>query len=820
MRVPLSWVKEFASIPDSISPEEISDALVRVGFEVEEIEYLGRDLTGPVVVAQVLNIEELSGHKKPIRWVELNCGESETRFVICGATNFSVGDLVVAALPGAVLPGGFAISQRETYGKISNGMICSSRELGINQEHDGILVLPGTSGAVGEDAVSLLEISDVVFEIAINPDRGYAMSMRGISREAAAALGVTYTDPAALVDVKSLEKEDASLSVMIDDPNAASVIYLRSLEDFDPARTSPLWMKRRIEKCGMRSISLAVDVTNYVMLELGQPLHAFDRSKIVEGIHIRRADKTPSLVTLDGQSRNLNTDDLLVADDSGPLALAGTMGGESSEISSSTNKIVIEAARFEPASISRNARRHKLFSEASKRFERGVDATLAHIASARAVALIVEFGGATYTGYRSAGMVPDQVSVVMDPHFVATLTGAEISLSMVEQKLHTVGCVVDKIDDRAWKITPPSWRHDLLQPADFVEEVARMVGYDSIPSLLPPHSASPGLTSSQKRRRNITTFLANRGLVEVQTYPFVSSEQLEKMGYAGDRAATFRIANPMSEDAPLLRPHLIPGLVNAATRNLSRGARNFGIFEVGAIFKNSGQLVLPGEVSAGNRPSDAEISAIYASVPVQPIHVGGLLVGQSNVDGWQGEGRKYNWSDAIAFVEEILDLCHLTWTTSSAEFAPWHPGRCAEILVGGKIVAHAGELHPRVTAAFGLPERTCAFVVNLSSLPEADLIRGETLGTLPVAVQDIALVVDKNIPAKDVESALREGAGELLESIELFDRYDQLGDGKVSLAFTLTFRALDRTLTNTEVSALRESAAQLAFERTGATVRS
>jgi phenylalanyl-tRNA synthetase beta chain len=819
MRVPLSWVKEYASIPESISPEEISDALVRVGFEVEEIEYLGRGLDGPVVVAQVLSIEELSGHKKPIRWVELNCGETETRFVICGATNFKVGDHVVAALPGAVLPGDFAISQRETYGKISNGMICSSRELGISQEHDGILVLPNSASTVGSDAVELLKIRDVIFEIAVNPDRGYAMSMRGISREVAAALSVAHIDPATIVDVVTYEKEDSSLSVAIDDPSAASVIYLRSLTDFDPSRPSPLWMKRRIEKCGMRSISLAVDVTNYVMLELGQPLHAFDRSKISGGIHIRRAEKTASLVTLDGQTRNLNSDDLLVADDSGPLALAGTMGGEFSEISPTTNAIVIEAARFEPASISRNARRHKLFSEASKRFERGVDATLAQIASARAASLIVEFGGATFSGSQQAGKVHNQASILIDPHFVTTLTGAEISLTIVEEKLRIVGCEIEKIDTRSWKVTPPSWRHDLLQPADFVEEVARMVGYDSIPSLLPPHPASPGLTASQKRRRNVATYLANSGLVEVQTYPFVSADQLESMGFTGDRAATFRIANPMSEDAPLLRPHLIPGLVNAALRNLSRGARNFGIFEIGAIFKNTERLVPPDVVSARERPTSAEISAIYSSVPIQPIHVGGLLIGQSEVDGWQGDGRTYNWSDSIAFVEEILDLCHLQWTVKPAEFAPWHPGRCAEILVGGKIVAHAGELHPRITAAFGLPERTCAFVVNLSSLPEADLVRGEVLGTLPVAVQDIALVVDKTIPAKEVENALREGAGVLLESIELFDRYDQLSDGKVSLAFTLTFRAMDRTLTNTEVSVLRESAAQLAFERTGATVR-
>lgn len=819
MRVPLSWLRELAAIPESISPEEISEALVRVGFEVEDIEYQGREITGQLVVGEVLAIEELTGHKKPIRWVELNCGEANSRFVICGAANFKDGDLIVTALPGAVLPGNFAIARRETYGKVSDGMICSVRELGIGQDHDGILVLPAGAATPGADAIALLEVLDVIFEIAVNPDRGYALSLRGIAREAAASLGVTYTDPVVAIKTSEYTKNEHAISVSLDDPSLASIIFLRSLENFDATSPSPLWMKRRLDKCGMRSISLAVDVTNYVMLELGQPLHAFDSSKIRGGIHIRRAGKTTALTTLDGQERLLDVDDLIVADNDGALALAGTMGGQSSEISASTHSIVIEAARFDPASVSRNARRHKLFSEASKRFERGVDASLAEIASARAVQLLVKLGGATYVGASSYGEPRYAPLVEIDPHYVASLTGAAISLATVEEKLLVVGCDVEKKNDRSWIIDPPSWRHDLLHPADFVEEVARMVGYDAIPSLLPPHPASPGLTVQQRRRRDVATLLANRGLAEVQTYPFVSAGLLATMGYQGDRAATFRIANPMSEDEPLLRPHLIPGLVTAATRNLSRGARNFGIFEIGAIFKDVESLVPAQSPDGTGRPSMEEISAIYASVPSQPIHVGGVLVGQVEIAGWQGKGRSYDWGDSIAFVESILEMCHLEWSVELSDFLPWHPGRCAEFHVGGKIVAHAGELHPRLSAPLGLPERACAFVVNLSSLPESAIVRGQFLGTMPIAVQDIALVVDKNISAKDVEDALREGAGNLLESIQLFDRYDQIGDGKVSLAFTLTFRSPDRTLTNIEVSALRESAAKKAFARTGAVVR-
>ena len=819
MRVPLSWIKEFADIPVSITAEEISDALVRVGFEVEEIERLGADLTGPFVVGEVLAIEELSGHKKPIRWVELNCGESQSRFVICGATNFKVGDLVVVAVPGAVLPGNFAISQRETYGKTSNGMICSAQEIGLSQDHDGIIVLPEGVALPGSDAFELLEISDVILEIAINPDRGYALSLRGIAREIASSLGVKYTDPASLVEFSGLFDAGEAVDVTIDDPTAASVIYLRTLDKYDPKLPSPLWMQRRLQKCGMRSISLAVDITNYVMLELGQPLHAFDRRAIKGQIHIRRAGSDSTLITLDGEKRVLNSDDLLVADEAGPLALAGTMGGQSSEVGAGTNSIVVEAARFDPSSVSRNARGHKLFSEASKRFERGVDPALAEIASARAVQLLVDLGGAIHTGSRHDGEPRYSPIVEIDPHYVSKLTGAEISLETVEEKLKIVGCDVEKINSTSWKIDPPSWRNDLLLPADFVEEVARMVGYDAIPSVLPPHRVSPGLTYQQRRRRTIATLLADKGMSEIQTYPFVSEQTLQMMGFTGEGLATYRLANPISEDAPLLRPHLIPGLIGAATKNLSRGARDFALFEIGSVFRKRMQTELITNPSALFRPSETEITAIYSSVPDQPIHLGGLLIGQLNKDSWRGKGRSYDWADAIGLVETVLDSCHINWRTEKSDFAPWHPGRCAEFIVNGVVVAHAGELHPRVTSAMGIPDRSSAFIVNLSALPQSNLVKGQFLGTMPVAVQDIALSVDKSIAAKDVEAALREGAGGLLESIELFDRYDQIGDGKVSLAFTLTFRAPDRTLTSAEVSLMRERAAECAALRTGAIAR-
>ena len=819
MRAPLSWIREYAAIPASVTPQEIAKALVGFGFEVEEVEIHGADIKAPLVVGAVKAFEEITEFKKLIRWVELDCGEKKSRFVVCGAANFAQGDLVVVALPGAMLPGGFAISQRETYGKVSDGMICSSKELGLGQDHDGILVLPQGCATPGDDAIALLEMAEVIFDIAINPDRGYALSLRGIAREVAAALGCEFKDPALAVDCAPYLMGSKGVSVSIDDSQSASVIYIRTLENFNPLAQSPLWMQRRIAKCGMRSISLAVDVTNYVMLELGQPLHAFDRAVIAGGIHIRKAQKSKSITTLDGQKRTLDPDDLLVTDDKTVLALAGTMGGENSEVTLKTTSLAIEAARFNPISIAKNARRHKLSSEASRRFERGVDPSLAKIASARAAQLLIEYGGAVHLSSSCAGEAIYSPVVEMNPHFVATLTGADISLATVRQKLQLIGCDIKEVSDICWKIDPPSWRSDLQAPVDFVEEVARMIGYDTIPSVVPPRPISPGLTYSQQRRRLIASLLADCGLVEIQTYPFVSDATMKTMGYTGDRAKTFRLVNPISEDAPYLRTHLIPGLLDAATRNTSRGVRDFALFEMGSIFRNNTQLAPVSNPPTDSRPNQKSIDALYASVPPQPIHVGAVLIGQAEVQGWQGKGRAYNWSDAVGLAQQILTSCNLTWSIKRSDFAPWHPGRCAAMLVDGVVVAHAGELHPRVLRAYGLPERSCAFVVNLSALPDREIVRTSTLDVMPVALQDIAVVVSQDVLAADVMHALREGAGELLESITLFDRYDKIGGGQISLAFTLVFRAPDRTLTTAEVSAMREAALARATALTGAVLR-
>jgi phenylalanyl-tRNA synthetase beta chain len=432
---------------------------------------------------------------------------------------------------------------------------------------------------------------------------------------------------------------------------------------------------------------------------------------------------------------------------------------------------------------------------------------------------MIELGGANYVGTSSSGEPKYAPIVSFDPNFVSKYLGTDVSLAEVEEKLKIVGCVVSKKSPSNWGIEPPSWRSDLLLAPDLVEEVARMIGYDRIPSTLPTGKSGAGLSPMQYRKRGIANFLAASGFSEVYNYPFVNPQFVAQLGFVGDRAKSFKLANPMSEEFPDLRTHLLPGLLLTAVRNQGRGAKDIALFEIGSVFRNTEKLESQNVVGTDRAPDAATKEKIYKSVPNQPLHVGAIVAGKLASNSWNGKAQDFTWVEAIGFARSIIEETGNVSTTSNSDFAPWHPGRCAELRVDGKAVAHAGELHPRVIAALGLPERSCAFVVVLSALEFPETKKMQTLITMPAAIQDIALVVDNSVSSSEVELALRKGAGDLLESITLFDRYDKLGDGKVSLAFTLVFRAADRTLTAEEVSQYREAAAASALKACGATVR-
>ena len=823
MRVPMSWLRDYVDLPADTGARAVADRLIAVGLEVETVDAVGGDLAGPLVIGRVVEFaEEEHSNGKTIRWCQVDVGEPQPRGIVCGARNFAMGDVVVVALPGAVLPGGFTITARKTYGHVSDGMICSTRELGVGDDHDGIWVLPADIAAPGAEADTLLGLSDDVLDIAVTPDRGYALSMRGVARECAGAFGVAFHDPA----ITPADEPSSSWPVTIDDSFACDRFVARSLSGLDAAAQTPLWLQQRLRLAGMRPISLPVDVTNYVMLELGQPLHAYDKSRLTGAIVVRRALAGESLTTLDEITRDLDVDDLVIADDSGVIGIAGVMGGASTEIDGNSTDIVIESAHFEPATVSRAARRHKLASEASRRFARGVDTALQATAAERAATLLAEFGGAAIDAGRTVvGDAGATTTITFDPESVRRLVGIEAAEPAIQTCLVQVGCQVDA-SVLPWTVTAPTWRPDLTMAADLVEEVARLVGYEQIPSVLPPAPASGGLSAPQRARRRVGIALAGGGFIETQSYPFLSPQIFDVLRLPADdpRRRALQLANPLSDEEPLLRTTLIPGLLLTTRRNVARGQTDLALFEQGLVYRpvaDFGQR--PPRPVVTRRPNADELSAVADLLPRQPHRVAVVLAGERERSGWWGSGRAASWADAVAAAHLVAAACGTEVQVGADAHEPWHPGRCASLTVDGQLIGHAGELHPHVVTALDLPARTCAMELELDLLtPLAErLTPAPQFSNFPVAKEDLALVVDDTMPAAQVAEALRRGGGDLVESVRLFDVYagEQVGAGMKSLAFALRLRADDRTLTADEVAAVRQAAVAEASRLTGAMLR-
>ena len=829
MRVPLEWLREMVDLPAGVSGRDVAERLIAAGLEVESVESTGGDVSGPLVIGRVEAIDDLTDFKKPIRWCQVDVGGDHggVRGIVCGARNFVVGDHVVVALPGAVLPGGFRISARETYGHVSDGMICSQRELGLGEDHDGIMVLG--SGAVGDDAGMALGLGEETLDIAVTPDRGYALSVRGVAREVATAFGIPFDDPGQrLVDLPAPAVDVAPWTCAVDDPAMCELFTLRRIVGFDPQAPTPGWMRRRLTASGMRPVSLAVDVTNYVMLELGQPLHAFDGAKLCGAVRAGRAGAGETLETLDHVQRALDADDVVIRDDTGVIGLAGTMGGLHTEIDDESTDLVLEAARFVPEPVARTARRHRLSSEASRRFERGVDRVLAPYASARAAQLLLEHGGGTYAGMTAWESPYSPAVIAMPADLPERTAGMPIGAATVREHLESVGCEISGAE--VLSVTPPPWRPDLTDPADLVEEVVRLVGYDRIPARLPQAPAGYGLTREQRLRRRAGLALAGTGIVDVLTYPFIGEQDLDALLIPADdlRRRAPRLANPLSEEQPLLRTSLLPGLMAAARRNLSRGLDDIALGEIGRVFVlREGQLpggaASPARPGVDRRPSDDELAAIDGLLPSQPHHLAVVLSGQREAAGWWGVGREVSWADSIEIARSVGHVVGVDLAVRQAHDAPFHPGRTAALVVGDHVIGHAGELHPRVVAAYSLPARTCALELDLDALIAAvpDVAAAPDVTTQPVAKEDIALVVAEAVPVGAVAEAIREGAGDLCEEVRLFDVYvgPQVPEGHRSLAFALRFRAPDRTLSTEEIAAAREAGIAEAARRHGATLR-
>ena len=821
MKVPLSWLAEYVELPKEASPHDVMEQLVRVGLEEESA--IGGEITGPVVVGKVLEfVEEEQSNGKTIRWCQVQVGPKpeDVRGIVCGARNFEVGDKVVVTLPGAVLPGGFEIAARKTYGHISDGMIASAKELSLSDDHDGILRLAtlGLDPQLGSDALELLGLNEAAAEVNVTPDRGYCFSIRGIAREYSHATEAKFTDPASQVTPAKVSGFDLKVadSAPIHGTAGCSNFLLVGVEGIDATSPTPSWMANRLKLAGMRSISIAVDITNYVMLEMGQPLHAYDLDRLTGGIEVRRAKKGEKITTLDDKERILHEEDLLITDESEPIGIAGVMGGASTEVSDATTKILLEAAIFDPISIARSARRHKLPSEASRRFERGVDHKVSAYAAARAAQLLVELAGGKLSGLGAEHVTESAaVKISMDAGFPSALVGYEYQEKEVVAALEMIGCKVS--GKGSLEVEVPSWRPDLRHKTDLAEEVARLVGYDKIPATIPVAPPGRGLTRKQQLRRKVLGTLVGGGFVEVLNYPFYSPEQ--NSWFSSSKA--IELENPIQSEAGQLRKELLPGLLQAASRNVSRANSNLAIVEEGSAFMSGGTAVT--SLPVGNeRPSDKVLESLNASIPSQPRKLSGVVFGDW-VPQQPGQASiEAGYQQAISALFSALGSIGVDAALTQSEVMGLHPGRGAKVIVSGKEVGIAGELHPDIADELHLPGRVGVFEVDLSAIYDLapELITASEIGVMPAATQDLSLVVGLDVSAADLVETIEEGAGELLESISLVDdwRSETLGQKK-SLTFSMVFRAKDKTLTAAEATAAKEAAVQLAAERHGAELR-
>jgi phenylalanyl-tRNA synthetase beta chain len=831
MRAPYSWLREVVAVGApgwDVTADELEQTLLRIGHEVEEVIRLG-PVSGPLTVGRVTDVEELTEFKKPIRACRVDVGEAAPRDIVCGATNFAAGDLVVVALPGTTLPGDFTITARTTYGRSSDGMICSAAELGLATDHAGILVLPPETAEPGADGADVLGLDDVVFHLAITPDRGYCMSLRGLGREIACAYDLDFVDPA---DLPPLPAQGPAWPLTVQPGTGVRRFALRPVTGIDPAAVSPWWLQRRLLLSGIRAISPAVDATNYVMLELGHPMHAHDLKRITGGLHVRFARPGETAVTLDDVERRLDPADVLIVDEVATAAIGGVMGSGSTEMRDDTTDVLLEAAVWDPAAVSRTQRRLHLPSEAARRYERAVDPAISVTALDRCASLLAEIAGGVVspalTDWRGDPLVGDSVadwagpSIRLAADLPDRIAGVSYPAGTTARRLTQIGAAVTA-DGDALTVTPPSWRPDLLQAADLVEEVLRLEGLEVIPSVLPAAPAGRGLSPRQRRRRAIGKSLALSGYVEVLTTPFLPAGVFDVWGLPADdpRRATTQVLNPLEADRPHLATTLLPALLEALVRNVSRGIVDVALYAVAQVVQPTEQTRAVELIPVHRRPTDAEVATLNASLPAQPLHVAAVLTGLREPRGPWGPGRPAEAADAFEAVRIVARASGVDVALRAARYLPWHPGRCAEVRVGDTVVGHAGQLHPGVIERSGLPAGTCAIELNLDAMPIVEALPAPRVSPFPAVFQDVSLVVHIDVAAQAVLDSLRDGAGELLEDIRLFDVYTgpQIGTDRKSLTFALRFRAADRTLTEDEASAARDEAVRCAVDRVGAQLR-
>jgi phenylalanyl-tRNA synthetase beta chain len=820
VKVPHSWLRRLVDV--DLPLDELVDVMGRNGLEVEEVHTPGAGTAG-VRTARVLHrAPHPDADKLQVVKLTGEGGDGEVELV-CGAWNFEVDDVVLHAPPGASIPG-LELEARAIRGVTSAGMICSAKELELGEDHAGIITLPRDT-PLGVELTDLLPIGEPVIEVAVQADRGDHLSVLGVARELAAILDLDVRVPSV-----STAPSAAGVDVALETDGVERFVAW-TLEGLAPGAPSPLWLRHRLAQCGIRSIDAVVDVTNFVMLELGQPLHAFDLDRLAGGrLTVRRSAGGEDLETLDEKTRTLVDGDLVIDDAERPVSLAGVMGGRDSEVGQGTGRVLLEAAVWEPTSVRDTSRRLNLISEASQRFARGVDPEGAERAVARASDLLAELADASATAATHVGADPRPAWAVRAPVTVDVaaarrlLAVEELDADRQRALLERAGCGVERTDDATLVVTPPSWRADLARPADVAEELARLHGYDRIPAALPAVPLTGGLTASQQADREVRRLVLAAGFHEAVTRPFVGADALRGVVPSDGRV---ELANPLAKDASAMRPSLLEGLLVALRRNVGQGRAGTALAEHGRVFRPADDPLrdaLGDDAAAWRAPDGGDL-------PLQPRVLGlaaqGLRLGERWLDG------EATWSvyDLLAVLDEVVRRLLPPDDPRRLEREPvervgLHPGRTAALLLDGHEVGLVGQLHPHEAERRDLPEPVVVgeLVVEglLQALPDAGHppVAARGLVKHPAMTVDVALVADEDVPYARLEQATRDGAGPLLDGLWWFDEYrgEQVGEGRRSVALRLRLQAPDRQLSDEDAERVIAGVAEAA-ERAGASLR-
>lgn len=803
MFVSYKWLQEYVDLT-GITAKELADRITKSGIEVESVEVLNKGAKG-VVVGHVLECEQHPNADK-LRKCLVDIGEDEPVQIICGAPNVAKGQKVAVAKVGAVLPGNLKIKRAKLRGEESNGMICSLQELGIESKlvpkeyADGIFVFP-SDAPVGADALELLNLDDEVLELGLTPNRADCLSMIGVAYEVAAILGRDVKLPAIELQENDENVHDY-ISVRVDAPEDNPLYAGRVVKNVKIG-PSPLWMQTRLMAAGIRPHNNVVDITNYILLEYGQPLHAFDYDRLgSKEIVVRRAKAGETIVTLDDTERTLTEDHLVITNGKEPVALAGVMGGANSEVRNDTTTVFIESAYFTSAVIRKASKDHGLRSEASTRFEKGIDPARTKEALDRAAALMAKYaGGEVVGGIVEANTLQErEVTITITLDRINRVLGTAITNDEVATILTNLQFAFTE-DNGTFTITVPSRRRDIAIEEDIIEEVARLYGYDRLPATLPVAESKPGkLTPYQAKRRQVRRYLEDVGLFQAITYSLTSEEKATM--FALETAEPIRLALPMSEERSVLRQSLLPHLLEVASYNRARQVENVAVYETGAVYLTSGENELPSEKE----------------------RLAGVVTGVWHAHLWQGEKKAVDFYVVKGILDGLFELLGLTNRIEykQAKREHMHPGRTADILLDGKTIGFVGQLHPVVQKDYDLKE-TYVFELALTELLNAEVedIRYSPIPRFPSITRDIALVVDENVVAGELQKAIIEAGGKLLKEVSIFDVYkgDRLPDGKKSIAFSLRYYDPERTLTDEEVTAVHEKVIQAVEQQFGATLR-